>query len=609
MMITENTTFGQLKEIEEFTSFRDFIMVQTPAEAAALDPCSIRDACGERAYMITEAMTWLQQEAAEGRVLPMDIWSEEEKAVDPDKKRTGLLCFPGKPDHPYVVVCAGGAYVSVCNALEAFPTARVLTQKGYHVFALTYRVAQSPLLPKPQEDLAQAVRIIEAKAKELQILPGDYAVCGFSAGAHLAGSYGTDNLGYAVFGLPKPAALILAYPATSVYAFDRTAPEPMAYLSTMVGREWTQEKLSAASVDCNMSAAYPPTYLTHSRDDGTVPYHSSEIMEAKLQELHIPYRFHSVDGCDHGFSTGFGESEGWLDDAMDFFEEQRNNRLFSHEQVNDHMIRIQSPSGEYLYLVEGSERAALLDSGTGIGDVRAYAEQLTDKPIVVLLTHGHMDHALGAWRFRELYMNPKDEALLRRHSDSAYRRWFVGGICPSLLPYMPDAPIPDYRPITNGQVWDLGGLTIQAFECAGHTVGSVVFLLREDRLLMLGDACNSNTLVYDIPYATTIEEYRDNLVRLQEQTRGLYDQTFFSHEIEIKGSQIVPHMIALCDEVLSGKSDEEPMQFAGDTGLMAKRRNEQGTPADGSDVNFMYVKNALYKVKSPSASDICGAAG
>ena len=597
-MFTITTTFGEIKRAPEFSAFSGFIMAQTKEEAARLEDVSIEEACGNRSGMIAEAANWLLEETAAGKVRNIQIWSDEEKAKDPGKERTGLLFFPAegaKGRRPYIVLCAGGAYMSVCNLLEAFPSAKILTAKGYNVFALTYRTEPLPLLPNPQEDLAEAVRVIEAHAEELGILPGDYAVCGFSAGAHLAGSFGTDNLGYARYGVAKPEAVILAYPATSAYAFDSGYAEGTSYINKMIGMEWTEEKLSAASVERNMSKAYPPAFVTHSLDDRTVPFHSSELLVSRLEELGVPFRFKPVDGCGHGFSAGFGEAEGWLDEASDFFEEQRDKRFLSSERLSGHLIRIQGACMEYMYLVEGTERCALIDTGTGLGNLRRFVSKLTEKPVIVLLSHGHMDHALGTPGFEEVYMSPKDRQVLVSHSDPGYRKDFIRPMNPALAEYVEEVPVPDCLPIEDGQEWDLGGITIKAYECSGHTVGSVVFLIKEDRMLFLGDACNSNTLVYDPAYSTTVEEYRDSLLKLQRQTEGLYDSTIFSHESDIKGNQLVGHMIALCDKVLSGISDEYLVTFGHDTAPMAKRRNAQDMPLDGSDVNFMYRKDRLYR--------------
>ncbi|MDE7283325.1 MAG: MBL fold metallo-hydrolase, partial [Lachnospiraceae bacterium] len=72
---------------------------------------------------------------------------------------------------------------------------------------------------------------------------------------------------------------------------------------------------------------------------------------------------------------------------------------FRTEKVSERITRIYAFSSELMYLVEGDNEAALIDSGSGIGFVRPLVEKLTDKPLKVLLTHGHVDHAMGASEF------------------------------------------------------------------------------------------------------------------------------------------------------------------------------------------------------------------
>ena len=49
-----------------------------------------------------------------------------------------------------------------------------------------------------------------------------------------------------------------------------------------------------------------------------------------------------------------------------------------------------------MYLVEGTEKAALIDTGYGVGNLKGYIKTLTEKPLIVLITHGHLDHVAGA---------------------------------------------------------------------------------------------------------------------------------------------------------------------------------------------------------------------
>ena len=61
-----------------------------------------------------------------------------------------------------------------------------------------------------------------------------------------------------------------------------------------------------------------------------------------------------------------------------------------------------------MFLIEGDESAMLIDTGAGIGDLKAQVEQLTDKPVIVVNTHGHLDHTGGNMQFKEVWVDPDD---------------------------------------------------------------------------------------------------------------------------------------------------------------------------------------------------------
>jgi glyoxylase-like metal-dependent hydrolase (beta-lactamase superfamily II) len=88
--------------------------------------------------------------------------------------------------------------------------------------------------------------------------------------------------------------------------------------------------------------------------------------------------------------------------------------LFTSTKISDSVTRISGITGELMYLVKGKERAALLDTGIGAGNIKGYAEGLTSLPLVVFLTHGHMDHAGGAFLFEDVYLHRKDWNCLKQ---------------------------------------------------------------------------------------------------------------------------------------------------------------------------------------------------
>ena len=118
--------------------------------------------------------------------------------------------------HPVAIICPGGGYRRVCSFVEGHPFAKKLNALGYHAIVVYYRVNVLARYPAPQEDLARAVREVHAKAGQWNLDMRGYSVWGSSAGGHLAASFGTKNMGYARYGLPKPGALILVYPVVTM---------------------------------------------------------------------------------------------------------------------------------------------------------------------------------------------------------------------------------------------------------------------------------------------------------------------------------------------------------------------------------------------------------
>lgn len=127
--------------------------------------------------------------ASAGQPVFFDIYTEEEKAADPDKEDTGLFYFPGRQGAPFALCSAGGGFAYVGAMQDSLPHALALSQHGYHAFALTYR----PGAQSGCEDLARAISFVYSHAEELGISTDCYSLWGGSAGARLSawlGSYG-----------------------------------------------------------------------------------------------------------------------------------------------------------------------------------------------------------------------------------------------------------------------------------------------------------------------------------------------------------------------------------------------------------------------------------
>lgn len=260
---------------------------------------------------------------------------------------------------------------------------------------------------------------------------------------------------------------------------------------------------------------------------------------------------------------------------------------FSTKAVDKSITRIYAFETELMYLVEGSRQNVLIDTGSGFGSLktavdRILAEHENTNPLNVLLTHGHVDHACGAGEFISsgipVYMNPADRYIYTQHADRAFRLgWvvtenFVGhGNYNEKDDYIPSADMQSFQELKEGSQFDLGGIMIKTYECPGHTLGSLAFLICEEdgsNYLLTGDACNTSTFLFQ-EYSTSIEEYEEHLTKLAEKLKGNYDQVLLSHGNGKGYVGILEDVCQICEQIKKGDVDAIPFSFGGSEGMIA----------------------------------------
>ncbi len=254
-----------------------------------------------------------------------------------------------------------------------------------------------------------------------------------------------------------------------------------------------------------------------------------------------------------------------------------------------------------MYLVEGDEKAVLIDTGVGVGRLDEYVKTLTSKPVTVLLTHGHIDHAMGAPLFSDVRISEEDTGIYNDPNSAADRNAYVKELLSFLYPdedvfaslTEDDFIVSDFANdeqlgrIEDGDIFDLGNLHIQANACAGHTPGSMTFLIAEERMLIAGDAANNNTLL-NFDYCPSIEEYRNNLIWLKMAVDGFYDRVLISHGSGDIKNDLIESLIELCGEIIDGKDDKSEIDVMGKKAYLAKSRDEKYERLDGKTGDIVY---------------------
>lgn len=269
------------------------------------------------------------------------------------------------------------------------------------------------------------------------------------------------------------------------------------------------------------------------------------------------------------------------------------------ETVNNHVLAIKSLGGEFVYLILGENRALLIDTFVGIGNLKQFVNKLTDLPITVALSHGHVDHAMGAPEFEEVYLNPLDLPIYKKMCDIETRLNYLEMTLPcslnddikkTLLKPEPDYP---FKTLKDGQVFDLGGLHVSSYAFPGHTPGMMAFLIEEEGILIVGDACNNGTFLFDED-ASDVESYQKSVRSIKEHLEGKYDRVFISHQYIEVSADILDNMLEVCQSILDGDADDLPFQFMGMTASIAKACDSQFSRKDGKDGNLIYNKNKIH---------------
>ncbi|WP_141502380.1 alpha/beta hydrolase [Paenibacillus luteus] len=193
-------------------------------------------------------------------------------------------------NRPAILIFPGGAYRG-CSDREAEPVAMAFLAEGYQAFVLRYSLNHNACFPKPLNDAEEALELIRDNSQQWGVDPTKVAVCGFSAGGHLASALGT-------MGRIRPDAMILGYPqilATTSSIF----PSPLPGIDTAV------------------DAATPTAFIFHTFEDTLVPVNNALALASALEQFKVPFDLHIFRNGVHGLSLAAPVTSGGLRSMVD----------------------------------------------------------------------------------------------------------------------------------------------------------------------------------------------------------------------------------------------------------------------------------------------------
>ncbi len=208
-----------------------------------------------------------------------------------------------------VIVCPGGSYHHLGLKGEGNTTATWFAQNGVTAFVLKYRTAESLYHhPAMLQDIQRAIQLVRENADEWDIDPSKVGIIGFSAGGHLvtmAGEFWQTHNEIAKLGLEcdvslRPDFVIPVYPVVTMQD-DISHKWSRNSLLGRGAKNQTQERKDEFSMELNVPADMPPTYVVVCDDDPVViPENSLRLYEA-LQAANNPSRLARYDWGGHGF--------------------------------------------------------------------------------------------------------------------------------------------------------------------------------------------------------------------------------------------------------------------------------------------------------------------
>ena len=171
---------------------------------------------------------------------------------------------------------------------------------------------------------------------------------------------------------------------------------------------------------------------------------------------------------------------------------------------------LESSDNSTMYLVEGTQKALLIDTGSKIKNLDTFISNITEKPVMVVITHAHGDHAGNIDYFPEIWMHPADTVLLQDGYEGKIN--FVN----------------------DGDIFDLGGIQIEVSHMPAHTPGSIVLLDRKSGNCYSGDAFGANHVWLQLKPLSPPQTYVNSCLKMETlMDRGI-SKVYCGHYVYIK---------------------------------------------------------------------------
>ena len=222
-------------------------------------------------------------------------------------------------------------------------------------------------------------------------------------------------------------------------------------------------------------------------------------------------------------------------------------------RIDEKTVRIED-GGVRFFLLEGTEKALLVDTGMNTPDAKAIAESLTELPLSLINTHADRDHISGNLSFDTFYMSP---AEMENYASG------IQQTTPEVAAQQQTTPEVVGRILTvrEGDLIDLGERPLLVIDNPGHTPGSIAILDIKNRVLIGGDAIQDGNIFMFGKYRN-IEQYVKSLEHIREYG-DRFDVVYPSHGTFPVSPELIDDLIGGAQKIIAGTAESTVIELFG----------------------------------------------
>lgn len=248
---------------------------------------------------------------------------------------------------------------------------------------------------------------------------------------------------------------------------------------------------------------------------------------------------------------------------------------FKVKKIADKTWVIRDKTQVACYLVEGEEKALLIDTCWGLGNLAELVQSITSLPLKVVFTHGHPDHVCGAFQFNDLYISDGDKGMLNVFYNKETRRQLIENrfrdqhsVDFSKEKWI-NAELGNVSTVQEGDVFELGKRNLKVIAVPGHTPGSICLLDEKNELLFAGDSIQTAPVLMHLDTSLPLSTYFDSIVHVYS-FEEFYDRILPSHGETPIDKTVLDELINGVSEILEGKLSGNLEQTFFGEGLVCK---------------------------------------